>query len=316
MKRFLTGAIIAVLLVGAFLLREVNIYLFDICIGVFTLFASLEVSKLLINAKKGALVLPVLLYTAVSYLFLLLGINNGLSVGKLLIGLVLLLIVLFICVIAYTYYAKERTMLRMELDEYKGSRKAYALSSTISTVFNCIYPSLILLLLIIVNHIDAFSADLTKLSSFGGADIGLILLLTIFVTSIFSDVFAYFVGMLIGGKKLCPKISEHKTISGAIGALFGSVLGGVVLYILMCTNGLIVNGFDAINLTLVGFIFISICASIFTQLGDLFESLLKRKANVKDSGNILPGHGGLMDRADGLTFNTVFILVLFVILLI
>ena len=90
MKRFLTGAIIAVLLVGAFLLREVNIYLFDICIGVFTLFASLEVSKLLINAKKGALVLPVLLYTAVSYLFLLLGINNGLSVGKLLIGLVLI----------------------------------------------------------------------------------------------------------------------------------------------------------------------------------------------------------------------------------
>lgn len=316
MKRFLTGTIIAVLLVGAFLLREVNIYLFDICIGVFTLFASLEVSKLLIKAKKGALVLPVLLYTAVSYLFLLLGINNGLSVGKLLIGLVLLLVVLFICVIAYTYYAKERTALRMELDEYKGSRKAYALSSTISTVFNCIYPSLILLLLIIVNHIDAFGADLTKLSSFDGADVGLILLLTIFATSIFSDVFAYFVGMLIGGKKLCPNISEHKTISGAIGALFGSVLGGVVLYILVCTNGLIVNGFDAINLTFVGFIFVSIGASIFTQLGDLFESLLKRKANVKDSGNILPGHGGLMDRADGLTFNIIFILVLFVILLI
>ena len=56
-------------------------------------------------------------------------------------------------------------------------------------------------------------------------------------------------------------------------------------------------------------------ASIFTQLGDLFVSLLKRKANVKDSGNILPGHGGIMDRCDGLCFNAVWVFAFFLIVL-
>ncbi|MBQ8749827.1 MAG: phosphatidate cytidylyltransferase [Clostridia bacterium] len=316
MKRIWTGAVITAILVVAFLLREVNLFLFDICIGVFALFASLEVAKLLIKAKKGNLVLPVLLYTSIAYLFLLLGINYNLGLGQLFVGLVLLLLVVFIATYAYIYFAKERTKLRMELDEKDGKVSRYALQSSISTIFNCIYPSVFLLLFVILNHIDSFGSSLSNLTLFQNADLGLVLILFVLITSAFSDIFAYFVGSLFGGKKLCPTISEKKTISGAIGAIIGSVLGCVIFYILACTNGYIANGFAGLGLTLPWFVVIGIFASIITQLGDLFESVLKRRANVKDSGHILPGHGGLMDRVDGITFNLVFVLVLFIILLI
>ena len=226
------------------------------------------------------------------------------------------MLVVFIAVFAYNYFDKDRTKVKIEYDGLKLSIKEYSFKSAISTTFNCIYPTLLLLLFIVINHFDSFTNDLSKLNTLTNVNLGLIILLTTIITSVFSDVFAYFVGGLIGGKKLCPNISANKTISGAIGAVFGSVLAGVALFIILSTNNYIANAFESINLTLLGFIFISIFASIFTQLGDLFESILKRKAKVKDSGNVLPGHGGLMDRVDGLSFNTLFIFIVFLVLVI
>ena len=107
--------------------------------------------------------------------------------------------------------------------------------------------------------------------------------------SIASDLGGYFFGKLLKGKKL-TKISPNKTISGAIGAFIFSILIIPIFY-----NDL---NFISTNLLFVATIFIS----LVSQLGDLFISFLKRLAKVKDTGNILPGHGGILDRVDGILF--------------
>lgn len=116
-----------------------------------------------------------------------------------------------------------------------------------------------------------------------------------------SDAFAYFVGSLIKGPKLCPSISPKKTISGAIGGIFGAVAGIFATYGVLILIGVPVT-FSVSAIAIAGII-----GGIFTELGDLVESALKRRVGVKDFGNLLPGHGGVMDRLDSILFNTLFV---------
>ena len=105
------------------------------------------------------------------------------------------------------------------------------------------------------------------------------------------DTFAYFAGRAFGKRKLLEAISPMKTVEGSIGGLVGSMLAGAVLQ-----QGF----FQEIPLALM--VATALTTGVFAQVGDLFESLLKRVANVKDSGTIMPGHGGVLDRIDGVYF--------------
>ncbi len=105
------------------------------------------------------------------------------------------------------------------------------------------------------------------------------------------DTCAYFVGSKIGKRKLYPAVSPNKSIEGGIGGLIGSVLAVMVAKFTF----LPVLGF--IDAVLIG-----LFLGGMGQLGDLFESLLKRACQVKDSGTIIPGHGGMLDRLDSLLF--------------
>lgn len=106
-----------------------------------------------------------------------------------------------------------------------------------------------------------------------------------------SDTFAYFTGRKFGKTKLAPRISPKKTVEGAMGGLLGSLAGGVGMSLFIPALPLL----DAAALAII--------AGIAGQAGDLFESVLKRSAGVKDSGGILPGHGGILDRTDALMFT-------------
>ncbi|HEY5191294.1 MAG TPA: phosphatidate cytidylyltransferase, partial [Candidatus Deferrimicrobium sp.] len=103
------------------------------------------------------------------------------------------------------------------------------------------------------------------------------------------DTMAYFTGKAIGRRMLAPVVSPNKTVEGAVGGLLGSI-GCAVLYAHGFLPG-VPAGYAAAAGAAVG---------IFGQVGDLFESLIKRAAGVKDTGTILPGHGGILDRADGI----------------
>lgn len=106
-----------------------------------------------------------------------------------------------------------------------------------------------------------------------------------------TDSGAYFIGRAMGKKKLWPEISPNKTVEGFFG---GVICAGLVAVIFALYTSI-----DTNVLTLIG---ITIVLSIFGQIGDLVESAFKRHFNVKDSGNILPGHGGILDRFDSLLF--------------
>jgi phosphatidate cytidylyltransferase len=124
----------------------------------------------------------------------------------------------------------------------------------------------------------------------------------IFILSIcfFSDIGGYIIGKLIGGKKLTI-ISPNKTISGSIGSFFFSIFPLLLFY-----NYNQYEYFFSTNNLLFCLIISLVC-----QLGDLFISYLKRKAKIKDTGFILPGHGGLLDRVDGIIFAVPFAYLLF-----
>jgi len=124
---------------------------------------------------------------------------------------------------------------------------------------------------------------------------GVMSLLWLLVIVAGADIGAYFVGRSMGKTKFC-ETSPNKTIEGVIGGLLVATILGTI--------------FSIDNLSTFGAIVISLIVALASVFGDLFESYLKREAGVKDSGDILPGHGGILDRTDGYLFGGVIMLVL------
>jgi len=119
------------------------------------------------------------------------------------------------------------------------------------------------------------------------ASCGLSAMLLLFTIVWSTDIFAYFTGRAIGGPKLVPAISPKKTWSGAIAGTFSAIIVAVVV-----ANWL--GSFDKGTIAVV-----ALFLSIMAQLGDLFESWIKRQFGAKDTSHLIPGHGGVMDRLDG-----------------
>lgn len=119
-------------------------------------------------------------------------------------------------------------------------------------------------------------------------DVGYVPVLMIVLTVILTDTGAYFTGRTIGGLKLAPKISPNKTWSGLFGGIVASAVG----------MGLIASIYGYAPTS--QYVILGGALAVIAQAGDLFESYLKRRAGVKDSGTIIPGHGGILDRVDGL----------------
>jgi len=118
---------------------------------------------------------------------------------------------------------------------------------------------------------------------------GIYWLLVLTAITVSSDTGAYYVGRSLGKTKLYPALSPGKTRAGAVGGIIGGMLGGLVVAAIL---------FDGTSLVMVALL--SLVLSAIGIVGDLLESLIKRVSGVKDSGQILPGHGGLLDRCDSL----------------
>lgn len=125
---------------------------------------------------------------------------------------------------------------------------------------------------------------------------GIVLYLLIFICSSVSDVCALAAGMMLGRHKLAPVLSPKKTIEGSIGGVLGSAA-------VSCIVALLFHRIDPSSELLPFFLIIGICGSIIGQAGDLAASAIKRDHNIKDYGNLIPGHGGIMDRFDSVLFT-------------
>lgn len=119
----------------------------------------------------------------------------------------------------------------------------------------------------------------------------------VFISSWMCDTTAYYTGKYFGKNKLCPKVSPKKTIEGAIGGLIGSAIACGIYGIILNKVGVKIPVFN--------FFLVGIFSGIFCQFGDLAASTIKRHANVKDYSNLIPGHGGILDRFDSILFASV-----------
>ena len=135
----------------------------------------------------------------------------------------------------------------------------------------------------------------------GGEIIGRIMVFLPLCISFGSDTMAYFVGCTLGRHKLSPHVSPKKSVEGAVGGLIGGVLGALLLTWI---------GAHIISDTFMGprkILFFGLVGSVVSQIGDLSFSVIKREFGVKDYGHLLPGHGGILDRFDSVTFVAPFV---------
>lgn len=121
-------------------------------------------------------------------------------------------------------------------------------------------------------------------------NINVYILVYLLAVTMLTDTFAYLIGCLIGKHKMCPKISPKKSWEGAVGGLIGGSAIATIIY----TN--LISGFS------IKLLIITIILSIIGQVGDLVYSKIKRENEIKDFSNIMPGHGGVLDRLDSFTF--------------
>ena len=125
----------------------------------------------------------------------------------------------------------------------------------------------------------------------GGAPQGRSWILFLLVVIVAGDTGAYYTGRLIGRHKLCPMVSPKKTVEGAVGGLFLSIVGGSVIGLIFLRN-----------VPLARLFFFSLAVAATGQVGDLIESMIKRNSGKKDASGLLPGHGGILDRLDSMIF--------------
>lgn len=116
----------------------------------------------------------------------------------------------------------------------------------------------------------------------------------VFIIAFSTDTFAYFIGRFFGRKKLCPDVSPNKTVEGFVGGVVGCVIT-VYFYAMVYLHSSYV------------FLIISFVGSVVSQIGDLSASYIKRNCKIKDFGNVIPGHGGVLDRFDSIIYVSVVI---------
>ena len=280
--RTLSGAAYVAILVGFFFLRTVSPLFFSAFIWFLSFMGAFEVARAIKSFSfKGGFAVAIVFgatFVPVYAVF-----ENFFTAGAL---FALIYAVLF-CAAILIYLAQKKLFGQYAVDG----------------VFPVLYPAILLLTMLIINDM--------------GGDRSLIALVLVFVISPCADVFAYLVGMtynkIVKGKakKLCPTLSPKKTVAGAIGGVIGGAVGGVLVCVVFGEKAdALVRFMPAI----IYFAIVGLLGSVLTEIGDLYESGIKRKAGIKDMGKIMPGHGGVMDRIDGTLFCSALVCLAFTLL--
>lgn len=304
-QRIITGAILLLFVASMFLLRETNLLLFDVFITLAIVFSTAEVSRVFIRSGKSNYMELAVIYAVSVYLMLIWGINASFPFASYLFSQLALLIVFSIIAFIIGLLNK-KDYLENKKKQAGITPYEYSIKKVIRTLFVMVYPTLLLSFLYLINHIQDLRLPNIGVTAYAGVDLGFIVLIMTFLATIAADTFAYFIGSIVGGPKLAPLISPKKTVSGAIGGVVGSILTAVIIFLVLNSiNNFNVAFFQA-EVSIWHFVIYGFFASIISQAGDLFASMVKRRARAKDYSSIFPGHGGFMDRLDGVSFNAVF----------
>lgn len=312
-QRLITGTFILIGIVLLIVSKLLTPIIFDFGIGVLAVIGAVEVARVFERSGKHSNIVMASIYPVISYLGICLAFAyawNWLGYVAWFVGS---FIAYFLLIFAMSYILKARTEKEIKDKKLEISFSRFALYKAINTIVVCIYPTIMFCSLILINHLNSFefiASNKTLLN----ANLDYLLLIMIFAVQILTDSLAMVVGSIFKGPKLCPVISPKKTISGAIGGTCGGIMGAMIVFGLFMLNGPFKSMYIALDLNFWYFIFFGFVGAVLCQYGDIFASLLKRRARVKDYGTIFPGHGGVMDRVDGLIFVSTFALIFLFIL--
>lgn len=294
-QRFITSIFIVLVSVLAIFSKllpmGIGDYIFDIFIICVSLVASFEICNMFEAGKRKVNKLLASLYCIYNYVILLICLNK-VAFYEIVLFEVLGLVVFFAFVLLVEYILDTKTSLKQHI------------VAASNTILACIYPSFLLGLVLNFNHADELFAGIKYFS--------LIFIIMMFLITWLTDTFAYLVGRTFKGPKLAPKISPNKTISGAIGGLLGGIAAAMLMFLVAKLIPSLESVLYMFNLRWWQFLMIGLFGSVFGQLGDLFESKIKRNFGVKDASNIFPGHGGMLDRVDSLIFVSTFLYIIIV----
>lgn len=318
MKTRLLSSIAFVLIIAiAFILKfYVSNYFFDVLILLIGVMASIEASKIFTkmgryNDKYMSSIFPfALMFT------MIFGIIFDEKIGIIYTIVLSFAMLIFFAFLTFIFQLINYKRTRLEIKARKLTNtnlSKYSFIKSLNTMIIFIYPTLLLSFLTLINHFEDLTYSFSHLVELNGY-ISMFVLLFAFLVPIFTDTFAYLMGGLIGGKKLAPKISPKKTISGAVGGFLWCVLLSVATFFIFNAIPTIAELFAQVGINAWRIAIISAVGSIISQIGDLFESYIKRLAGVKDSGRIMPGHGGMLDRFDSHTFVVPIIFIAFSII--
>lgn len=315
--RFMSSIIIVAILALAFVLKGfVSPYFFDALVLFITVMSAYEMSKILTQMDKPNNQILSVMFPPILMLFMLLCFAFDTDIGLIycIVIAVALIIIFFAVAFIWSLITKSTTLKEIRYKKLQTSLTKYSFQKAMNTSFSFIYPTFLLMFISFINHFDQLTSSFPQVSSFNGY-LSLIALVFAFLIPIFTDTFAYLTGGIFGGKKLCPKLSPHKTISGAIGGLLSCVFFCVVVYFIFYSILDLRIIFNKTGFEFWKIIIISFLGSILAQVGDLLESYFKRQANIKDSGHFIPGHGGMLDRCDSYVFVMPYIFLTFSIML-
>ncbi|MBR1925344.1 MAG: CDP-archaeol synthase [Clostridia bacterium] len=310
LKRIIFGAGILFVVVGFFLLRQISdntVYLFDILVGFLMISGSFEIDNLLKKLNRYAYSIVLGIYPILCFLLLILCINFNISCLLFLAFNILLLVAIFGFCYLYSLCFKRSTLKFMYYVGYEKSRYKFCLEVSLNTILGLIYPTFLMIFIFLINHFSSFNPNINTNT------IGFLGLVLLFSTTMVADTCAFIVGRLIKSKKIClKKLGPGKSWSGLCGGILGAIIASIIVYVIFVNCGY-AEIFGDFSINFWSFLFAGLFCGMFNMAGDIFASYLKRRAGIKDFSNLIPGHGGIMDRVNGLIFNAP---VVFVVLLI
>ncbi len=292
LKRTITGFFILLVLAGFMALREVSVLFFDAFILFLIygcLFEVLKSTGMHKHKFHSALLYMYPALLACTYIL-----TNNLYTSLL---VEVLLVLAYFVVFMLTEVVRLAMVRCSQTNEAEPANLLTRVKQCMQIVF---YPITLLGFLFAINHL--------------GKGVGYVALILTLSVTIFTDVFAYLFGRMIKGPKFAPEISPNKTISGCCFGVVGGVVIAVVCWLIFTNFGWLTANAAispySVKILLI-FLVCGLVGSLATIFGDLVESAYKRKLGIKDFGSILPGHGGFMDRVDGLMMTATLVFAMF-----
>lgn len=306
-KRVLTASVLIAAFAVIVVLRAFagifGLYLFDILILLALGVGTWEICNACKLNHRGANAVVAMIVCGLIYMFYIIGseiLDDPLPWWLQLI-VSLIIVVVFALFIGLSNMIDKKFAKECFLQKKDLNKEAWG--GALDLLKMLVYPGAFFACAVVLNHMTTDTIGL-----FG-------LLLVIFISCL-TDIFAYCVGMLLGkgSAKMAPKISPKKTWVGFVGGLFGGILGALIaVWVMSGNSGVSKHLIDLTGDAFVAqvmFLVVGLAGAVITTLGDLFASFIKRKAGIKDFGRLLPGHGGVMDRVDGIILNVPFILLI------